>query len=220
MKTLQTRREIELEILKRLSRKVVKDAIKALTLYVNNKLYGKGNKTKSGAFSNARFGMKPLHFFIGECIIKLWNPTGNCSWKFEEKTLLQELISIADSTWTNEIKSYCSHKDDELCYDERDVEEIYDLDAIMLKEEKPNEAMNAKLYEIALAVSKDDVTFYDFTLLYFERESFNSIANTLGLTINQVESMERKLIRRLKAHKEEILNAEGISQYHEEDEKL
>ncbi|MCA0447327.1 MAG: hypothetical protein LCH54_13970 [Bacteroidetes bacterium] len=200
-----TRREIVLNKIHSLSEREVSAAIDRLTRHVKARLrFGSLlDRTKSGAHCEKNLGMKAVDYYVGESIKRLYEPNG-WDWKFENLTITQQLIRIANKLISDKVAEYKSKKDDLPKFDNRDISEIYDLFIPELDDSSDMETIISKLIHLATEVSKDDEQLSCFTLRYFEGIKFETIAKDLGITIEQVYVLRKKLVRRLEKFKQEL----------------
>ena len=67
-----------------------------------------GNKTKYGAHSDSNLEMSPFNFYFNGAVTKIME--GTWDWKFENYTLLEQLIRIIDSMISEEVRKYKTPK--------------------------------------------------------------------------------------------------------------
>lgn len=200
-----TRRELILIKLQELSDDEVAEALRQLTHHVKARLRFKSlaDRTKSGAHGENNFGMNAIDFYVGESVRRLYEPTG-WDWKFEKFTLAEQLMRIANKLISYKVAEYKNKKDEMPDIDERDAGDIYDLELTAIANANGNEEVYTKLIQLAHEQSKDNDNLHYFTIRYFEKASFATIAKEMNLTIEQVYVLRKKLVRRLMNFKEEL----------------
>jgi hypothetical protein len=67
-----------------------------------------GNKTKYGAHSDNNLEMSPFDFYFNAAVTKIMD--GTWDWKFENYTLMKQLIRIIDSMISEEVRKYKTPK--------------------------------------------------------------------------------------------------------------
>lgn len=200
-----TRREIILRKLQDLPDDEVAEAIKQLTHHVKARLRigSKMDRTKSGAHSSKNLGMPSIDYYVGESIKRLYDPNG-WDWKFEIRTLAEQLMRIANKLISDKVADYNAKQDGLPVFDERDAGDIYDLQSIAANEAKGNEEIYSKLIQFAHQVSMDDDDLQYFVIRYFEKASFTTIANEMNVEVEKIYVLRKKLVRRLMNYKEEL----------------
>lgn len=200
-----TRREQVLNKLQAIPHDEVEASLRQLTLHVQARLRfrSKMDRTRSGAHSEKNLGMRAIDFYVGESVKRLWDPNG-WDWKFEQRTLAEQLIRIANKLMSDKVKEYKSKLEDVPKFDDRDAGDIYDLENIAMANIKGDESNYAKLIQIATEQSQDDDNLQYFTLRYFEGASFETIAKEMNLAVTQIYVLRKKLVRRLTNYKEEL----------------
>ena len=192
------RREIVLKKLHELPDAEVEEAIKQLTHHVQARLrFGSLiDRTKTGAHGEKNLGMNAIDYYVGESIKRLYDPNG-WDWKFEKLTLAEQLMRIANKLISDKVSDYKESKEKMPVFDKRDTADIFDLELIAIASVNGNEDIYIKLIQLAHEQSKDDDNLHYFTIRYFEKASFETIATEMNLTIQQVYVLRRKLVRRL-----------------------
>jgi len=200
-----TRRELVLTKLQQIPDNEVQEAIRQLTHYVKARLRYRSlsDRTKSGAHSEKNIGMNPIDHYVGESVRRLYEPNG-WDWKFEKFTLAEQLMRIANKLISDKVAEYKAKHDGLPVFDERDVGDIYDLQAIAANDAKGNEEIYTKLIQFAHEVSKDDDDLQYFVIRYFEKASFATIANEMNVDVKQIYVLRKKLVRRLMDYKVEL----------------
>ncbi len=200
-----TRREIVLRKLQGLSDDEVAEAIKQLTHHVKARLRigSKMDRTLSGAHSSKNLGMPSIDYYVGESIKRLYDPNG-WDWKFEIRTLAEQLMRIANKLISDKVADYKAKQDGLPVFDKRDAGDIYDLQEIAANETKGNEEIYTKLIQFAYEVSMDDDDLQYFVIRYFEKASFETIANEMNVEVEKIYVLRKKLVRRLMNYKEEL----------------
>lgn len=193
-----TRRELILKKLHELPMEVVNDAVAKLTHHVRARMRLNSilDRTKTGAHSEQFLGMKAVDYYVGESIKRLYDPAG-WDWKFEERSLAEQLIRIANKIISDKIKQYLNTQAKNPVLDNRDIGDIYDIEAIAVDNIEGNEEIYARLTDIALKLSEDDEDLQYFTLRYFENTDYSTIAKEMCIGIEQVHVLRKKLVRRL-----------------------
>lgn len=202
-----TRRETVLIKLQGLSNDEVAEALKQLTHHVKARLRigSRLDRTKSGAHGEKNLGMTAIDFYVGESIKRLYDPKG-WDWKFEKFTLAAQLMRIANKLISYKVEEYTNKKDSMPIIDERDAGDIYDLEETAIDNISGNEESYSKLIQLAHEQSKDDDNLQYFTIRYFEKASFGTIAEEMDMPIEQVYVLRKKLVRRLMNCKEQLTN--------------
>ncbi len=197
------RRELVLDKLQNISDEDVKDAIMQLTLHVRARLrWGSFfDRTKTGAHSENNLGMDSVDYYVGESIRKLFEPQG-WDWKFEKFSFAEQLKRIANKLISDKVSSYKNNKESKLEFIDKDIEEIYNLSD---SSNGDDDELFEKLRELAYEVSKDDDNLAYFSIRYFESANFNTIAEELGISVEQVYVLRKKLVRRLIPLKNELI---------------
>jgi len=200
-----TRRELVLNKLQNLSDDEVAEALRQLTHHVKARLRfrSKADRTKSGAHGEKNLGMNAIDYYVGECVKRLYEPNG-WDWKFEKFTFAQQLMRIANKLISDKVTDFKEKKEELPIFDEKDANDIDNLHQIANIDVRGNEEMYARLILLAQEKSKDDENLEYFTLRYFEDASYETIAEEMGLTVNQVYVLRKKLVRRLSDYKEEL----------------
>jgi len=200
-----TRRETVLIKLQELSNDEVATALKQLTHHVKARLRfrSKWDRTKSGAHGEKNLGMTAIDFYVGESVKRLYDPNG-WDWKFEKFTLTEQLMRIANKLISYKVEEYTNKKDSMPVIDERDAGDIYDLEETAKDNVSGNEEIYSKLIQLAHEQSKDDDNLQYFTIRYFEKASFRTIAEEMNVPIEQVYVLRKKLVRRLMNFKEQL----------------
>ena len=204
-----TRRELVLKKLHSLSDEDQEMAVQELTVFVMKKMR-KGSKldrTLSGAHSEKNLGEKAVNFYVSKTIIALYKPDG-WDWKFEERTLSEQLIRIAKKFISDEVERYKKIRDKEGGDPSdkivpKDANELFDL-LDTSDDEKEIARVLDKVFELAKECTIDDDNLHYFTLRYLEGTDFKSISSEMDLSLEQVYTLRRKLVRRLESHKDEF----------------
>jgi hypothetical protein len=201
-----TRREIVLKKLHNLSDAEVTFALKQLTHFISARLRLKSliDRTKSGAHGSQNLGMDAVDYYVGESFKRLWEPDG-WDWKFENFSLAEQLMRIANKLISDRVISYKSKKDLMPVYVDKDVSDIYDLTQIAEENIKGNEEVYQQLIETAYDLAKDDDVLYYFTIRYLEGADFQTLAEEMNLTRNQIYVLRKKLVRKLSGCKETLI---------------
>lgn len=196
------RREIVLQKLQEISDLEVEEAIKQLTLHVQARLRFKSlrDRTKTGAHGEKNLGINAIVYYVEESIIALYD-ANRWDWKFEKFTLAQQLMRIANKLISDKVEDYKKKKDNSPVFDERDTSDIFDLEDVTGENIEGYEDIYSKLIELAHEISKDDDNLHYFTMRYFEKAEFSTIAEEMNLTIQQIYVLRKKLVRRLVSNK-------------------
>lgn len=199
------RREFVLRKLHELPYSEVEEAIKQLTHHVQARLrFGSLiDRTRTGAHGENNLGMNAIDFYVGESIKRLYDPNG-WDWKFEKLTLPEQLMRIANKLISAKVSEYIDKKEKMPIFDKRDTADIFDLELMAIDSANGNEHIYTKLIELALEQTKDDDNLHYFTIRYFEKASFETIATEMNLTIQQIYVLRKKLVRRLMNFKEQL----------------
>ena len=200
-----TRRELVLKKLHQLPMEEVVDAIKQLTHHVRARMRLESylDRTKKGAHSTEFLGMPAVDFYVGESVKRLYDPNG-WNWKFEERSLSEQLIRIANKLISDKPKQFLNKKAKIPVFDNRDVGDIYDIKSISDDNIEGKEEEYTKLIEVAQEVSEDDEDLQYFGLMYFDCADYTTIAQEMGIGIEQVHVLRKKLVRRLVANIDKI----------------
>jgi hypothetical protein len=198
------RKELALRKLSEISDGQMKEAIEQLSLHVKARLRlgSPMDRTKWGAHTEASLGVDPVAYYVGETIKRLYDPNG-WDWKFETFTLAEQLIRIANKIISDKVTQYKLKKETSPIRLDKDIADVYDLPEIQDEDEEVFE----RVRELAYEVSKDDDSLAYFALRYFEDADFSTIASELGITIDEVYVLKRKLVRRLVSRKDELNNS-------------
>lgn len=202
---MMNRRELVLRKLHELPDSEVEEAIKQLTHHVQARLrFGSLiDRTKTGAHGEKNLGMNAIDFYVGESIKRLYDPNG-WDWKFEKLSLAEQLMRIANKLISDKVSEYIDKKEKMPVFDERDTADIFDLELMAIASVNGNEDVYTKLIQLALEQSKDDDNLHYFTIRYFEKAGFETIATEMNLTIQQIYVLRKKLVRRLMNFKEQL----------------
>ena len=203
------RRELVLKKLHSLSPEDERQAVNDLTRFVRARLR-KGTKfdrTKSGAHCEKNLGEEAVNYYVGGAIQALYKPDG-WDWKFEERSLKDQLKRIANKLISDEVVKYRKKKEQEENKPPpklvaKDASELFDLMDISENDDE-TDMMLDKIIHIAKECTKDDDDLHYFTLLYFEKADFATIAQEMKLKIEQVYVLKRKLVRRLESRKDQF----------------
>ncbi|MGA2623823.1 MAG: hypothetical protein ABSF91_08230 [Bacteroidota bacterium] len=201
---MANRKELALRKLSEISDGQMKEAIEQLSLHVKARLRlgSPMDRTKWGAHTEASLGVDPVAYYVGETIKRLYDPNG-WDWKFETFTLAEQLIRIANKIISDKVTQYKLKKETSPIRLDKDIADVYDLPEIQDEDEEVFE----RVRELAYEVSKDDDSLAYFALRYFEDADFSTIASELGITIDEVYVLKRKLVRRLVSRKDELNNS-------------
>jgi predicted DNA-binding protein YlxM (UPF0122 family) len=200
-----TRREYVLNKLQSLSNDEISEAIKQLTHHVKARLRFRSliDRTKTGAHGEKNLGMHAIDYYVGECITRLYSPDG-WDWKYEKFTLAEQLMRIANKLLSDKVQEYIKKKPEMPVFDDRDAGDIYDLDKIATENIENEMEVFSKLVQLAHEQSKGDDNLEYFTLRYFEKASFETIANEMNISNEQVYVLRKKLVRRLTNLRKEL----------------
>jgi ABC-type Zn uptake system ZnuABC Zn-binding protein ZnuA len=113
-------------------------------------------------------------------------------------------MRIANKLISDKVSEYTDRKEKMPVFDKRDAADIFDLELIAIAIVNGNEDVYTKLIQLALEQSKDDDNLHYFTIRYFEKASFETIATEMNLTIQQIYVLRKKLVRRLMNFKEQL----------------
>lgn len=199
------RKELILRKLHELPDTEVELAIAQLTHHVQARLrFGSLiDRTKTGAHGEKNLGMNAIDFYVGESIKRLYDPEG-WDWKFETFTLAEQLMRIANKLISDKVSEYKAQKEKMPVFDNRDTSDIFDLELIAIDFVSSNEDIFTRIIQLALEQSKDDDNLHYFTIRYFEKASFETIASETNLTVQQIYVLRKKLVRRLMNFKEQL----------------
>lgn len=199
------RRETVLRKLQSLSDDEFKEAMKQLIHHVKARLRigSKMDRTKSGAHSPKNLGMPSIDYYVGESVKRLYDPNG-WDWKFEIRSLAEQLMRIANKLISDKVAVYKAKQNGLPVFDNRDAGDIYNLEEIAENEINGNEELCSNLIKYAHEVSKDDDNLQYFVIRYFEKASFETIANEMNIEVEKVYVLRKKLVRQLLNYKEEL----------------
>ena len=200
-----TRRELVLRKLHELPIEEVTEAIQKLTTHVRARmrLESKLDRTKKGAHSVDFWGMPAVDFYVGESIKKLYDPEG-WDWKFEERTLSEQLIRIANKLISDKPKQYLNKQAKTPVFDNRDIGDIYDVQAVSDDNIEGKEEEYSRLTDTAFEVAKGDDELEYFILRYLDGAEYKTIAQEMGIELKQVHVLRKKIVRKLIANKGKI----------------
>lgn len=200
-----TRQEIVLRKLHELPMEEVSDAIHQLTHHVKARMRLESylDRTKKGAHSEENLGIPAVEFYVGESVKKLYDPKG-WDWKFEERSLAEQLIRIANKLISDKPKQFLNKQAKKPVLDNRDVGDIYDVESVSDDNIEGKEDEYSRLIEVAHEVSADSEDLQYFVLRYFEGADYSTIAQEMSINIDQVHVLRKKLVRRLATIKEKI----------------
>ena len=200
-----TRRELVLKKLHGLPEDEVAEALRQLTHHVQARLrFGsQADRTKSGAHGPKNIGMDAIDYYVGEAVRKLYEPEG-WDWKFEERTLAEQLMRIANKLISDKVADYKDKKDGLPVFADKDVGDINVLKRRVEEESERNDEQLDKLIQLAHQLSKDDDNLQYYTLRYFEKADAETIAIEMNITPKQVYALRKKLVRRLMGYENEL----------------
>jgi hypothetical protein len=202
-----TRRELVLQKLHELSDSEINEAIRQLTRHVcaRLRLGSLIDRTKSGAHSSNNLGMDAVDYYVGESFRRLYEPDG-WEWQFEKYSFVEQLMRIANHLISWKVSAYKKSKDNLPEFDDRDAGDIYELSETSDCPDDVTEDTVTELTRLAYEVSKDDDNLSYFTMRYFEKADFKTIALEMGLSVEQVYVLRKKLVRRLLPFKNELID--------------
>lgn len=200
-----TRRELVLKKLHELPEEEIAEALRQLTHHVQARLrFGSpADRTKSGAHGSKNIGMDAIDYYVGEAVRKLYEPEG-WDWKFEERTLAEQLMRIANKLISDKVADYKDKKDGLPVFADKDVGDINVLKRRVEEESERNDEQLDKLIQLAHDLSKDDDNLQYYTLRYFEKADAETIAMEMNITPKQVYALRKKLVRRLMGYENEL----------------
>jgi DNA-directed RNA polymerase specialized sigma24 family protein len=201
-----TRRELVLKKLHSLSDEEQEYAVSELTSFVMKKLRkgSKFDRTLSGAHSEQNLGEEAVPFYVSKTITALYKPDG-WDWKFEERSLAEQLIRIAKKFISDEVTKYKKLKEKEggdpsHKFVPKDANELFDLLDTSEDDNEISEVLD-KIFEVAKECTSDDDDLHYFTLRYLDGADFASISSEMDLKVEEVYVLRRKLVRRLESEK-------------------
>lgn len=200
------RKELVLNKLHSLPEEEMKKAIKQLTLHVQARMRKNSllDRTKWGAHTEQNLGMDPVQYYVGESIKRLFDPDG-WDWKFEKFTLVEQLTRIANKLISDQVETYKRNKEENPVFINKDIGEIYDLGDKFSDEPDDSEEICDNIIRKALELSQDDENLFFFTTLYFDGKDHPTIAKELGISIDDVYVLRKKIVRRLIKNKENLI---------------
>jgi len=181
-------------------------AVAELREYVNDNLKG---RTKYGAHSAQVLGCEPDDYYIQKAWEKLYY--GIWEWK-DDRTLAGQLKRIASALMQKQVKKFRNMAEGKSRSDEAwdhlvnlDVERMADAqmcemtdDGRMLTEE---EAALEYAYELMLEVVKDKPEQVEYVLEVKKGGGYDDIAEAMGISVHEVQLVERRVLRRLTAYR-------------------
>src|SRR5437764_5879124 len=181
-----SRREIVIRKLYSLPKEQVDEAMWQLTSHVEMKLHFKksGDRTKKGAHSENNLGMPAVEYYCGEAVRRLFDPNKGWNWKFEIRSLGEQLCRIADKLMPDVVAKWKNESQVRESFDQRDVADIKNLTAEDTDEGKEEEYK--RLVDLAYSVSEDDSDLTDFCLRFFDQKDYDTIATEMGIAIKDV----------------------------------
>lgn len=200
-----TRRELVLKKLHELPMEEVTEAIQQVTMHVRARmrLESKLDRTKKGAHSVDFLGMPAVDFYVGESIKRLYDPEG-WDWKFEERSLSEQLIRIANKLISDKPKQYLNNQAKTPVFDNRDIGDIYDVEAVSDDNIEGKEEEYSRLIDTAFEVANGDDDLEYFLIRYLEGAEYITIAQEMGIELEKVHVLRKKIVRRLSANKDKI----------------
>jgi hypothetical protein len=201
------RKELVLRKLHSLTENEQITVIKQLTLHISSKLRVNSSfdRTKSGAHSAYNLGVDPVEYYVGETIKRLYDP-GRWDWKFENFTLVQQLIRIANKILSDSVSSYLKNKEKTPSFKNKDISDLYDLNVGNPKDQIREETYQM-IKNLAFKVSEDDEMLYFFTTLFFDKKDYHNISDQLEVNIEDVYALKKKLVRRLMKYKKVLIES-------------
>jgi hypothetical protein len=153
-------------------------------------------KTKFGAHNEQNLGEDAYGYYLKTAIEKLYS--GDWDWKFEEYTLLEQLIRIVDSLISETVRKFKTKKAQSLQIEYKEdlsyAEEVLvftEEDAIQL-EKKSNDRI--KLIEVAINGDED----LEFLFLYIlESKSYKEICIELDWPKSKLYKVVEKLRKKI-----------------------
>jgi DNA-directed RNA polymerase specialized sigma subunit len=115
-------------------------------------------------------------------------------------------MRIANHLISWKVSAYKKSKDNLPEFDDRDAGDIYELSETSDCPDDVTEDTVTELTRLAYEVSKDDDNLSYFTMRYFEKADFKTIALEMGLSVEQVYVLRKKLVRRLLPFKNELID--------------
>ncbi|MEQ8360381.1 MAG: hypothetical protein RH860_12895 [Cytophagales bacterium] len=204
-----TRRELVLKKLHSLSDKEQEYAVSELTRFVMKKLRkgSKFDRTLSGAHSEKNLGDEAVTFYVSKTLEALYKPDG-WDWKFEERSLAEQLIRIAKKFISDEVSKYRKLRDKAdgdpyHSFVPKDANDLFDLLDTSENDDEISVVLD-RIYLIAKECTADDDNLHYFTLRYLDGADFKTIASEMELHIEQIYVLRKKLVRRLESHKDEF----------------
>lgn len=199
------------EILKKLhslSSLEEEEAITFVTRFVRARLRmgSRLDRTKSGAHSEQNLGEEADVYYVSKAIMALYEPEG-WDWKYEDRTLGEQLKIIANKFISDEVKKYKSQKvqsQPKRKVLDKDISELFEELEVLDINEADCSTILDRIYNIAIEVSSDDDELNYFTLRYLEKASFTEIADEMNCEIKYIYTLRRKLVRRLESKMQQI----------------
>lgn len=154
--------------------------------HVNIRIHG---RTRFGAHSEQNLGMNAEEFYVGESIHRIFE--GIRDWKFEERSLIDEIIRIIDSLISEEVRKYTEKKEKN-----RQNPILYEPDSFVFEEIEEEvddlESIYSKQIELIIeAIDGDEI----LEKVYFEIHeglTYNEIVTKLNITKRQLyKSIEK-----------------------------
>lgn len=196
------RQEVVLTKLHSLSNAEITEAVSHVTRHVQARMRFNSvmDRTKSGAHGVKNLGMDAVDYYVGESIKKVYS--GSWDWKFETRTLGEQLVRIANKLISDRVQAFKDGQDDMPEVLDGDISDMFKLQGI--SEIESNEETYSELVRLCGEVSKDDDDLHYFVMSYFEGKGMQEIADEMGIKPTDVYVLRKKLVRKLLNKKTEL----------------
>ena len=168
-------------------------ALKKLQRWIHYEIIKRGFSLEYGPFSRAAIGGDAVDVISEDCMEALF--CGEWHWK-PTRELSSQLIQIAKSKMGHIIEDFYEQDQPEykLLSDQEFREEI---EMNLASQYKFEANMRDMGYDIARDVVKDDPELLAYLDAMFKLDNYYGIASLLGIDVNKVMKLEKKLLTRL-----------------------
>ena len=181
-------------------------ALKELREYVRTNLRG---RTLYGAHSDEVLGINAEDYYLEKAWAKLYY--GVWEWK-EGRTLAGQLKKIASCLMQKQVNKFRNQTDGNAKQDDvwnhmanMDVERMSGVPKCVMTEDgrmlTEDEAQKEEGYELMLEVLKDKPEQVEYVLEVKKGGTYDDIAEAMGIEVEEVRLIERRVLRRLTAYR-------------------
>ena len=181
-------------------------ALKELREYVKTNLRG---RTLYGAHSDEVLGISAEDYYVEKAWQKLYY--GVWEWK-ANRTLAGQLCRIASGLMQKQVNMFRNQTEGNAKQDDvwshmadMDVERMKDQGACIMTEDgrmlTEDEAQREDAYELMLEVLKDKPEQVEYVLEVKKGGTYDEIAEAMGLEVQEVRLIERRVLRKLTAYR-------------------